>query len=152
MTALRPSYALAGDVGTALGVVEPVGLAEERKEQPSVRGPCLVPAAGGTPHVVAGGDLALVVGEAAFQNPGLLDLDVLVSGSFAPGAIRTRVVRRPVSVSLSNVLISMPGKRVDSHGIASTSSMREASAESPDASKFGVTAVMGASSIVRAGA
>src|SRR6202011_3718637 len=61
---------------------EDVGLEEDRQHQGAVRRLGDVAVALGAPDVIAGGDLALVVLEAAFEDEGLLDLDMLVEGQF----------------------------------------------------------------------
>src|SRR5713101_6730738 len=59
---------------------EDVGLEEHRQHQRAVRRFRDVAVALGAPDVIAGGDFALVVLEAAFEDKGLLDLDMLVEG------------------------------------------------------------------------
>src|SRR5581483_2365940 len=66
-------------------VEKDVGAQEHRQHQRPVGRAGDVAVAFRPPYVVAGGDLALVVDQTAFEHEGLLDLDMLVQAQLGPG-------------------------------------------------------------------
>src|SRR5665213_554426 len=76
------SYELPQLHAFAVAAEEDVRAQEHRQHQRAVRRARGMAVALGAPDVIAGGDLAFRVGEAAFENKGLLDLDMLVQRQF----------------------------------------------------------------------